>query len=654
MLVTACPRCGKPTPARLASPDEIRCLACGYDGPPLPEAAPTLLAARQFVLERDARSRQLDDARARALSQNAPLLFAVLFVLASVPLTYELVTTLPTLMDWSGRNQTYGGAVLAFVLFIGIWIFAVRAFFRVKSAQARLRAACAALPPERQGEPARCRVCGGPLPAGAAVVRCPFCATDNFSDLAAIDALEERETSDVLGYEFAVTRAEALTQSVTFSEQTRALAFAVGVPLVALWPMATLTQILLRIPLPANERIRYELAMTREGECVGRAIGDSGFALSELVGKRVHAHENGQTFIGVVDHVYGSVLGNIAVVADQSGYPSRLDPRALCVLVPEPNASKRPTTVFAADDNAVYFPDMGGIFSAPLRNLSAVMPDIESVMPVPVGMMTRGDALYFDDGLLLFRRDRPLAPPSFVARIPVGRMTLAASSSSPSKTIFAFVAEPPAVYAFDLTSASPSAVRLDVAIDSVDAVASDGDDVFVAGNDARGPAVIRAHLGAPSERWLATSCQVIAVDAQSLVCGEHSSISSYARSTATRRVLFELPPQTVAPPENENIDAIALDAKNVYFSYDRTSTRAENGFVAEVSRVGGSAHVIAVGMPRLGSHLVVRAHDVVTTTSGDIRAAGSGVTTVEGHKNETLTMIDTTPTSDDAIVVIPK
>ncbi|MEO8801298.1 MAG: hypothetical protein ABI551_25625, partial [Polyangiaceae bacterium] len=586
-------------------------MACGYDGPPLPEATPTLLAARQFVLERDARSRQLDDARARALSQNAPLLFAVLFVLASVPLTYELVTTLPTLLDWSGRNQTYGGAVLAFVLFIGIWIFGVRAFFRVKSAQARLRAACAALPPERKGEPARCRVCGGPLPAGAAVVRCPFCATDNFSDPAALDTLEERETSDVLGYEFAVTRAEALTQSVTFSEQTRALVFAVGVPLVALWPMATLTQILLRIPLPVNARVRYELAMTREGECVERASGDSGFALSELVGKRVHAQENGQPFIGVVDHVHGTVLGNIAVVADD-GYPHRLDPRSLCIIVPEPNASKKPTTVFAADDTAVYFPDMGGIFSAPPRNLSATMPDLESVMPVPVGMMTRGDALYFDDGSLLFRRDRPLAPPAFVGRIPFGRMTLAASSSSPSKTIFSFVAEPPAVYAFDLTSASPSAVRLDTDLDSIVAIASDGDDVFVAGNDARGPAVIRAHLGALAERWLAASCQVIAVDTQSLVCGDHSSISSYARSTATRRVLFELPPQTVAPPENENIDAIALDARNVYFSYDRTSTRAENGFIAEVSRVGGTAHVIAMGMPRLGSHMVVRAHDVVT------------------------------------------
>lgn len=607
------------------------------------------------MLARDARSRQLGDARARALSQNAPLLFAILFLVAIVPLTYELLTTLPTLLDWSGRNETYGGAVLAFVLFIGIWIFGVRAFLRVERAQARLRAACAALPPERRGEAARCRVCGGPLPAGTAVIRCPFCATDNFSGPTVLGALGEHETSDVLGYELALSRAEALTRSVTFREQTVALVVAVAVPVVAAWPMATLTQILLRIALPTNDRIHYELSMTREGECVGRASDGSGFVLSELVGKRVQAYLDDTSFTGVVTRVHGSVLGNIAVVtAAGGGPPFRLDPRALCVRLPEPNVAKEPTTVFAADDNAVYFPDMGGIFSAPVRNPSATMPDLESVTPVPVGMMTRGDALYFDDGTLLFRRDRPLAPPAFVGRVPTGTMALAPSSNSPSKTIFAFVPSSSAIYAFDLTSASPSAVRLDVAVDPIVAVAADGDDVFVAGNDARGPAIVHAHLGAPSERWAEASCQVLAVDAQSLVCGEHTSISSYARATKTKRVLFALPPQTVAAPESENIEALALDATNVYFSYDRTGTRATNGFVARVSREGGAAHVIAEEMPRLGAHMVVTAHDVVTTTSGEVSAARSGVATVQGHKNQQLMVMDTTPASDDAIVVIAK
>ncbi|MEO8877366.1 MAG: hypothetical protein ABI461_17360, partial [Polyangiaceae bacterium] len=363
MLVTSCPRCGKPTPARLASPDEIRCAVCGYDGPPSPDAAPTLLAARDFLLGRDARGRQLDEARARALSQNAPLLFGVLFVLASIPLTYELATTFHTLRDWSGRNETYGGAVLATLLLIGVWIFGFRAFFRVKRAQDQLRKACAAVPPDRKGEPARCRVCGGPLAAGAAVVRCPFCATDNFSDLAAIGNLAERQSHDTVEYEFAVARAESLTQSVTFSEQTRALVLAIVVPILALWPMAVLTQILLRIQLPTNDRVRYAFTMTREGECVERATTTPGFALRDLVGKKVHARQGKSIFTGLVARVYGSVLGDIAVVDDEDGYPTRLDPRSLCLRLPEPSMAKKPSSVFAADEDVVYFPDVGGIFS---------------------------------------------------------------------------------------------------------------------------------------------------------------------------------------------------------------------------------------------------------------------------------------------------
>lgn len=652
MLVTTCPRCGKPTPARLASPGEILCGACGYDGPPLPEASPTLFAAREFLLGRDARNRQLDEARARGLAQNAPLLFAVLFVLATIPLTYEFATTLHTLADWSGRNQTYGGAVLASLLLVGIWIFGIRAFFRVKRAQDRLRAACAALPPERQGDPARCRVCGGPLPAGEAVVRCPFCATDNFSDPKALGKLEERQSHDAVEYEFAVARAESNTQSVTFDEQTRALKFAVVVPVFALWPMSVLTQILLRIPLPVNDHVRYELVMTRDGECIERATTNPGFKLSNLVGKKVHAHLDKTTFTGSVERVYGSVLGNIAVVVEDDGFPHRLDPRALCALVTEPVIAKKQTTVFAADDSAIYFPDVGGIFSAPLRDPNAQMPDVESRDPFPLGMTARGGALFFEDGTRLFRRENAGVPPSFVARIPFGTMALAANSAAPSKMIFGFVTQPPAVYAFDLASPSPSAQKLDAALTSINAVASDGDDVFIAGGDAQGAAVFHAHLGAPSQRWIAASCEAIAVDATSLVCGAQHSVSAYDRPSGTAHVLWELPPQTVSPPESESIDAIAMDAATVYFSYDRTSTRATNGFVAKVARAGGAAHVIAESLPRLGSHMEITADKIITTSSGDVSATGEGTMTVEAHKNEKLTTIDTTPTSDDRIVVI--
>ena len=655
MLVTICPRCGKPAPARLASPDELRCAACGYDGPPTSEAVPTLHAAREFLLGRDVRKRQLDDARARALSQNAPLYFAVLFAVASVPCTYEFFATFDTLRDWSGRNRTYGGAVLATLMLVGVWIFGILAFLRVKRAQADLRAACAALPPERKGDPARCRVCGGPLPAGDAVVRCPFCATDNFADPKLVSKLAERQSHDATEYEFAVARAESMTESITFEEEKRALVRAVVVPLVALWPMSVLTEILLRIELPVNDHVHYAFGMTRDGECIARVRSEPGSPLSTLVGKRVHAHDGKNEYLSVVDHVYGSVLGNIAVVNDDGGETRRLDPRSLCAILPTPVLVQRPAPLFAVDDQTLYYPDVGGIFAAPLRSPSANAIDLElSPLLKPVDVAIHGSSLFVEDGTQLFRRENPVGLLAFVGRIPRGPMALAPASDSPSHTVFAFVATPPEIYAFDLFAASASAEKLDVPILAIQAIAADGDDVFVAGTDAQGPAVYRAHVGAPAEHWLSARCEAIAVDASALFCGADRTVSSFARKTGARSVLFELAPQAARATEDENIEAIAADATDVYFSYDRASTRAANGFVARVSRKDGPTPVIAEGLPRLGSNIEVAPESIVTNASGNLGASEGNVVSAEGHKNEKLSVMNTAPTSADLVVVIAK
>ncbi|MGH7284645.1 MAG: hypothetical protein ACRELY_24225, partial [Polyangiaceae bacterium] len=183
---------------------------------------------------------------------------------------------------------------------------------------------------------------------------------------------------------------------------------------------------------------------------------------------------------------------------------------------------------------------------------------------------------------------------------------------------------------------------------------ADGDDAFVAGADAQDPAVYRAHGGAPAERWLPVRCEAVAVDASAFFCGADRTVSSFARPTGARTVLFELPPQTGNAPEDENIEAIAADAADVYFSYDRTSTRAANGLVARVSRKGGAAHVIAEGLPRLGSHIEVTADSVVTTASGNLGASEGNVVSAEGHKNETLSVLNTAPETADSVVVIAK
>ena len=654
MLVTNCPRCGKPTPARLASPDELVCASCGYDGPPSPDAAPTLHAAREFLLGRDVRKRQLDETRARALAQNAPLLFAILFVLASIPCTYEFASTWHTLRDWSGRSQTYGGAAAATVMLIAVWIFGIYGFLRVKRAQDQLRAACAALPPERKGDPARCRVCGGPLPGGDAVVRCRFCEADNFADPKLVERLEERLSHDAADYELAVARAESMSESEGFNQEIRAVLVAIVIPIFAAWPMSVLTQIMLRIELPQNGAVRYAFSMTRDGECVERASGEPSFGLSALVGKRVHVHDGARAYDSIVDEVYGSILGNIAVVRDPNEDPQRLDPRSLCSIVATATIAKEPSAVFAVDDATLYYPDVGGIYSASLQTPSAGGLDLELSPPIhPVDMSVRGSTLFFDDGTQLFRRENPTGSIAFVGRIARGAISIAPASGAAARTVFGFTTMPPAVYAFDLASTGTEARRVDIPLSAIARVASDGDDVFVAGTDARGPAVFHARGRGPAERWVSTRCEALAADHSALYCGADRTVAAFARPAGDRQVLFELPPQVGNAPEEENVDGIAVDATYVYFSYDRTSTRSNNGFVARVSKNGGAAHVLAEGLSRLGSHMEVTADHIVTTASGDVGAGDSAVVNAPADKNERLSIISA-PTSNDELVVIAK
>lgn len=327
MLVTTCPRCGKPTPARLASPAEILCAACGYDGPPSDDAAPSLLAAQRFLLGRDARDRQLTAARAKALTQNAPMVYSLLLAVACVPCGGSFAA----MVSWSaaacGGPERFGGAVLAALPLAALLVYGARALSRIKRAQAELRAACAAVPPQRRGEPARCCFCGGPLPAGDAVVRCPFCASDNYADPAVVADLQGRETFDLSEYELAIARTEAAARSVTLDERKKAFARGLGIWFLAGYPAVVVTSLVSRIELSTASRGRYAFAPSADGDCLGRAGSGSGSDLDALVGKKVRLRHGGS---GVVTRVYATLLGSFAVVSDSDGDSEKVDPFDLC------------------------------------------------------------------------------------------------------------------------------------------------------------------------------------------------------------------------------------------------------------------------------------------------------------------------------------
>ncbi|MEO8798085.1 MAG: hypothetical protein ABI551_09390 [Polyangiaceae bacterium] len=328
MLVTNCPRCGKPTPARLASPNELRCLACGYDGPPAPSVVPTLQAAREFLFSRNVLDRQLTAARARALAQNAPLRFGLLFALTCVPFTASFLSMVSFSMNACGGIERFGSAAVSSLPLVGLCFYGVRALLRIKRAQDELRAACAALPPERQGEPALCHVCGGPLPAGDAVVRCSFCRADNYTDLAVISQLGGQQALDVTQYELGVARVEAFVKSVTFEEQKRALLRGLAVFFLAGYPAMMISQLMLRVELPTTYSGRYAFVTTPDGDCLARS--PTGSNLSTLVGKRVRTRGGEPRASGVVEKVYASFFGCFAVIVDSDGDSDKFDPLTLC------------------------------------------------------------------------------------------------------------------------------------------------------------------------------------------------------------------------------------------------------------------------------------------------------------------------------------
>ncbi|WP_437734008.1 hypothetical protein [Sorangium sp. So ce1335] len=360
MLAVHCPRCGRPAPVSLASPDLMACAACHHRGPPPAEAAQGLRAAAQIVLQADVRRRQLSDALRRTLAtasrRHARLL--VVFALASVPITGFAALVLLGLWisaDRDGRLVTGGMVVAAWLGTVGAGA-AVLALVRRR--QRRLEEACAARPPAAPGEPAACHVCGAPLDGGGddggsgMIARCGFCGADNLVAPAVLERVRARQVVIFRSFEQAVSAELASFGRATSGAAAAVVATALVVP-VAVFAVAVVAVVIAesRRP-PVDAAVRYAVVSTPVGQCVGKvasgtdggaAVRFGGFRRTELpeeqalapgapieavspgalVGRAVTAKEG----TGVVEEVFSSPLtGNSVEVrrADGTSFTSSI------------------------------------------------------------------------------------------------------------------------------------------------------------------------------------------------------------------------------------------------------------------------------------------------------------------------------------------
>ncbi|HEX7665924.1 MAG TPA: hypothetical protein VF407_15460, partial [Polyangiaceae bacterium] len=364
MLVTPCPRCGKPTPARLATPDALRCDACGYAGPPPPPARDAMLAARAHLEARDVRARQISSAvRSASLGWRTALL-VLTFVVSSLPTLYFFAIVMGHLIRPDQRQLDLTTTWSAFLSLLAGWTIGAMLLAKHRRDQKAIRRLIAAVPSARVGEPAACRVCGADLPAGSALVRCTFCGTDNWADDRAIRKLDAREASDVGAFEKDLAKeTSSVAEGIARSEK-RLLVAAFVLPLgilalvsFGLAPLAT------HVESTLDDQLKYTSAATRDGECVGVPVHPSDddpswtldrgtrrfeppsslgtrwpewFTASALVGKPVHldAENDHHEVAATVTKVYGSPIGNLALVHTSDGRDLRVDLRDLCLSEP--------------------------------------------------------------------------------------------------------------------------------------------------------------------------------------------------------------------------------------------------------------------------------------------------------------------------------
>lgn len=274
MAVVACPGCGKPTLVSLATPDVLSCVACAYRGQPPRESAGPLREAAAAVFRSPIASRQLSDSIRRALGSSGFYGRRFTLLAAATTMPFVLAELLFYVGDRSANGDsnvvlngfmlgTIGGAAL-------LWALG-RALIRRR--QRAMEEACAARPPEVEGQPASCHLCGAPITEHAeAFVRCAFCGADNLVSPGVLrrvrGVLSPWYGSQVQAVELALARMRQASEGMML----RVIAGAFLIPTLLF--LGTIVGVLIasRCEIRPDLGRRYAAVETPAGRCIGHVV----------------------------------------------------------------------------------------------------------------------------------------------------------------------------------------------------------------------------------------------------------------------------------------------------------------------------------------------------------------------------------------------
>lgn len=182
MLTARCPGCGRPAPLSLARPGQLRCPACGYDGPPPPEVREQLAQAAALLSQVELGRRQLSRSQRRALTSAwaGTVGYLLSFGVLLLPLAGCLACGVSAARE--GEDTNWWMLTVCSAPTILLSLTGILGLLFIVERRRRLEEACAAIPPLHPGQAARCHVCGGDLAqehGTDAIVRCDYCAADN-------------------------------------------------------------------------------------------------------------------------------------------------------------------------------------------------------------------------------------------------------------------------------------------------------------------------------------------------------------------------------------------------------------------------------------------------------------------------------------------
>lgn len=350
----------------------MQCRSCGYAGPPPVEVQTQLERGNAALKGLDIRQRQLGQLHRFLLASSLAGMgcLGVFFALSTIGLGFfALLGLLMLALAGPGSSIVYMLTSPLIIFFLG----AIPALAFFSQQRRKFQLICAALPPQINGEPAGCHICGADLPRAngkETLVRCQYCQADNLVDVTLIEKASSARRTTIDDYAEAIKR-EGLEVGVSATAAAGA---------VLVWPIASfmgglilasfIQKALDVIEKPANTKERHILLQSTAGACVGRvnmvdssgvgtvvvdlptppgidlinhvsAVGNANLNLQSLVGKRAGFRTHNGTTNGKVLRLFSTQAMPSTVFAQvkqDNGEENRFDITSACFLEPIANA----------------------------------------------------------------------------------------------------------------------------------------------------------------------------------------------------------------------------------------------------------------------------------------------------------------------------